>query len=124
MNMSAIIEDKIGVLGPIGRFDAHSVPETQVILREWNDIGIHEIIIDLTQVNFIDSAALALLVSVMKRCRENGGNLVLCNAQQPVRIILELTRLDRALQIFENAGGAISDLLYGPSKIAGRPQEQ
>ena len=114
MNMHTIIESKIGVLGPVGRFDAHSVPEAQTILRDWQDQGIHQVIVDLEAVNFIDSAALALLVNSMKRCRQHGGDLVLCSLQQPVEIILELTRLDRALRVFANAGGAISDLLYGP----------
>ena len=58
------------------------------------------IILDLTDVNFVDSSALAVMVRGMKHCREQKGELVLCGMRQPVRIIFELTRMDRAFRIF------------------------
>ena len=57
-------------------------------------------IIDLAEVTFIDSSGLVMLVQNMRRCREKGGDLYLCSPQQPVRMVLELTRLDKAIEIF------------------------
>ena len=59
-------------------------------------------------VNFVDSAGLAALVKGMKRSRELGGNLVIFGLQQPVRIIFELTRLDKAIDIFDNEDDAVA----------------
>ena len=89
-----------------GRFDAFET----VAVTGWFDKNIKEgqakVVIDLAGVNFLDSAALATLVKGMKRCREHGGDLYLCAMQQPVRIIFELTRLDKAFKIFPDAASA------------------
>ncbi|MEZ4681164.1 MAG: STAS domain-containing protein [Caldilineaceae bacterium] len=58
--------------------------------------------------DFMDSSGLAALVQGMKKCRDRGGDLRLCQLQQPVRMILELTRLDKALDIFPSEGDAIA----------------
>ncbi|MFT7586943.1 MAG: anti-sigma B factor antagonist, partial [Cellvibrionaceae bacterium] len=69
------------------------------------------VIVNLENVVFVDSTALATLVQAMKRCRQLDGDLRLSNLKQPVRMIFELTRLDRAFEIFnleEEAAGAFN----------------
>jgi anti-sigma B factor antagonist len=91
-----------------GRVDSHST----ILLRECIDARPASqppnMVIDLTTVNFIDSSGLATLVFGMKHCRESGGDLRLCNPPQSIRMILELTRLDRALDIYPNTAEAIA----------------
>lgn len=81
-----------------GRFDAHEAAP----FRELVD-GVLEnsanLSVVLTAVDFVDSTALAELVRAMKRCREAGGDLTLVRPSDPVRVILELTRLDAAFTI-------------------------
>ena len=89
-----------------GRFDAHQVTQVQQEVDSLLAGGARYIIIDLADVNFVDSSALAVMVRGMKRCRERGGELLLCAMRQPVRIIFELTRMDRAFRIFENEDAA------------------
>ena len=82
-----------------GRFDAHECPS----LSAWIDARLEEgtirLAIDLSDVTFVDSTALAVLVRGMKRARAAGGDLSLVRPSQTVRVILELTRLDRAFVI-------------------------
>lgn len=59
-------------------------------------------VIDLTQVDFMDSSGLVALVTGVKAVRKSGYRLVFCNVQAPVRLILELTQLDSAVEIFES----------------------
>jgi anti-sigma B factor antagonist len=90
-----------------GRFDAHEVPQ----VRAWFDARKPaRAIVDLSGATFLDSAALSLLVQQMKHCRERGGDLALCGLAQPVRIIFELTRLDRAFRIAPDEAGALAAL--------------
>lgn len=85
-----------------GRFDAF---ETEA-LREHVDgclaNGDSTLTVDLSDVNFVDSSGLAELVRAMKRCREAGGEFFLRQLSDPVRVILELTRLDLAFEITGN----------------------
>lgn len=82
-----------------GRFDAHEADAVKDALRAEIEAGRSDIVVDLADVVFLDSSALATLTSAMKRCREAGGDLVLLSPSDPVRVILELTRLDLAFQI-------------------------
>ncbi|MBW4563533.1 MAG: STAS domain-containing protein [Mojavia pulchra JT2-VF2] len=57
-------------------------------------------VIDLADVDFMDSSGLVSLVKGLKAARQSGCRLVLCNVQAPVRLVLELTQLDSVFEIF------------------------
>lgn len=86
-----------------GRFDAHEVDTFRAILSQILDGSGSgpgaDVLVSLTEVEFIDSTALAELVKGMKQCRERGGDLILVSPSDPVRVILELTKLDLAFTI-------------------------
>ncbi len=85
----------------VGRFDAHEAVEFRSQLDQLMDDCSTDVRIDLDEVTFVDSAALAELVRGMKRARSEGRELVLESPSDPVRVILELTRLDAAFTIAE-----------------------
>ncbi|MEA5515649.1 STAS domain-containing protein [Nodularia sp. UHCC 0506] len=58
-------------------------------------------VIDLSEVDFMDSSGLVPLINGLTSARESGCRLVLCNVQTPVRLILELTQLDSVFEIFD-----------------------
>ncbi len=82
-----------------GRFDAHEADGFRAAVDPLVEAGTSSIDVGLSDVEFIDSTALAELVRLMKRCREIGGDLRLRAPSDPVRVILELTRLDAAFEI-------------------------
>lgn len=102
--------DNYAVYSPVGRFDAHGAGPAKEWLRQQQESGVSNIIVNLQEVHFVDSAALAVLVSGMKACRVSGGDLVLCSLQQPVTIIFELTKLDRAFEIYMSVPEAVQAL--------------
>jgi anti-sigma B factor antagonist len=59
-------------------------------------------VIDLAEVDFMDSSGLVPLVQGLKAVRKSGCRLVLCNVKAPVRLILELTHLDSVFEIVNN----------------------
>jgi anti-sigma B factor antagonist len=99
-------DSTIATLGISGRFDAHQVAQVQHEFDALLTAGARFIILDLTDVNFIDSSALAVMVRGMKRCRERNGELLLCGLRQSVRTIFELTRMERAFRIYDNEASA------------------
>ncbi|GAP64693.1 anti-sigma B factor antagonist [Ardenticatena maritima] len=108
MELKPRYEEGKAMLHLAGRFDAYQAPAVAEWLDDTMKAGTHNIIIDLSGVNFIDSTGLATLVQAMKHARQHGGDLVLCRLQQPVRIIFELTRLDKAFRIFETEEEALA----------------
>jgi anti-sigma B factor antagonist len=100
MNLKTRYAEHVTILDLSGRFDKQASPQ----VTRWFDqhIGAEtdHIVVNLANVSFIDSTALATLVQAMKRCAQRGGSLSLCGIQQPVYMIFELTRLDKAFTIF------------------------
>lgn len=82
-----------------GRFDAHEAPSFREEVDRALAGGVTTLHVALTDVEFVDSTALAELIRGMKHCREAGGDLVLVEPSAPVRVILELTKLDAAFTI-------------------------
>jgi len=97
----------ISVLDLAGRFDAYNAGTVREYLHEITDQPSAQVIVNLSRVDFIDSMALATLVQSLKHCRQKKGDLYLCGLQQPVKIIFELTRLDKAFKIFVEEDAAV-----------------
>lgn len=85
-----------------GRFDAFETDTFRETIDSLHSASNTTLSVDLHDVQFIDSSALAELVRAMKHCREAQGELFLCRLSDPVRVILELTRLDAAFEIVED----------------------
>lgn len=98
----------VHVLELAGRIDSHSASTLRSELTQLINLRPANIVVDLEHVSFIDSSGLAILVQGLRTCRERGGSLCLSNPQHPVRLIFELTRLDRAIDIFPNHTEAIA----------------
>ncbi len=107
MKISAITINEIKVLEISGSFDIYTAEP----IRSWLEQTVCDqpanVILDLSGVNFIDSTALAIMVQGIKRARERNGDIRLCGLQQPVRMVLELTRLDKVFEIFPNKEQAL-----------------
>lgn len=86
-----------------GRFDAFETDAFRTKIDGLLAAEAKDLTVDLGDVQFIDSSALAELVRAMKHCREGHGELYLAKVSDPVRVILELTRLDAAFEIVQAA---------------------
>lgn len=55
--------------------------------------------VDLTEVEYLDSCGLAVLLGCEKRAREHAGHVVLVNPSAGIRRVLEVTGMDRILTV-------------------------
>ncbi len=117
MNTQVIWRDEVPLLKLSGRFDAHGVAAIRGWLRDMTAVARPRLIIDLGAVEYIDSAALGLLVASLKRCRERGGQMVLTSLAQPVRIIFELTQMDQVFPIAASEAMAWAAFTPEPGRI-------
>lgn len=68
-------------------------------------------VVDLGSVDFVDSAGLLALVSCLRLAREQGCDLVVCNLKATVRLLFEITQLDRIFQVFDSYEAVCSNLV-------------
>lgn len=68
--------------------------------------GERNFLIDFTQTAYIDSSGLGVLVSLMKRIRERGGDLRVANLNHDLKTLFELTKLDVLFRLGDEGGAA------------------
>lgn len=59
------------------------------------------LVVDMSQVESLDSAGLISLVSALKHARQLSKRFCLCSVPPTIRIIFELTQLDRVFEMVE-----------------------
>src|SRR5262245_34700813 len=82
-----------------GEIDMRSAPALKEALGSAIGEGPTALLVDLREVEFMDSSGLGALVSGMKRAQESGGRFALVCTDGPVRKVLAITRLDRAFEL-------------------------
>jgi anti-sigma B factor antagonist len=100
----------VQVLAFSGSLDAYHAPQARQLLDQALEQEPANLVVNLREVNFLDSTGLSTLVQGMKRSRLTKGDLCLCGLQQPVRMIFELTRLDSVFEIFNSEEEAVQAL--------------
>lgn len=90
-----------------GRFDAVAAPEMKARLHDLIQEGRNLLVVDLSSMDFIDSAGLGVLVSCLRRAAAEGGDLRLAEVPPFCRSIFELTRLTRVFDVTESLEQAI-----------------
>lgn len=77
-----------------GRIDSHSAPKLSAALNAVMDRKRYKIVFDMSDVNFLSSAGIWVLVEVQKRCkRYNRGKIVLVNIDERIEDSLGLVGL-------------------------------
>jgi anti-sigma B factor antagonist len=85
-----------GTLVFSGRLDALEAPTMRALFQARIAEGHTTLVADLSACSFIDSAALAALVSALKAVRERGGELTLVSPRSAdAHRVFELTHLDK-----------------------------
>jgi anti-sigma B factor antagonist len=107
MEMKTRVAGDVNVLELAGRFDTNTVPPVAAWLDQVTSSPGARILVNLSNTTFVDSTALATLVQALKRCQQVKGDLYLCGMRRPVYMIFELTRLDKAFNIFVDEEHAI-----------------
>jgi anti-anti-sigma factor len=87
------------IIKPAGVIDGAKANELRQQVSELVAAGNTLVMLDLADVNFIDSSGLSVLIVALKILRTAGGDLYLCSIAEPVRNLLSVTRMDR---LFEN----------------------
>jgi len=86
----------------MGEVDVATAPQMRDILYSLLADGHHTLTIDLAPMTFIDSTGLGVLVGVLKRAREAGGNVILKSPRRSVRKVLEISGLSKIVDIVDD----------------------
>lgn len=92
--------DNYKVIQPSGILTATTVPELAKEFKESVEAGYKFILLDLQNVDFIDSSGLGTLVSIHTKARLAGGKLYLCSPKDQARSLFDISDMDRIFEIY------------------------
>lgn len=93
MKLSKYRSGAAHVIRPGEAIVKEDVDELRFAFAETDTDGGSQIVLDLSEVPFIDSAGLELLLELHEACRDSGGNLKLGSPTEICREIFRLTDL-------------------------------
>ncbi|MBN1487707.1 MAG: STAS domain-containing protein [Anaerolineae bacterium] len=75
-----------------GRIDSQSAPELSEALDKIMESGQHKIVLDMSEIEFISSAGLRILINAQKKCKQQlvAGELVLAAVPERVHEALDM----------------------------------
>lgn len=99
---------KVSVISLLAsELDAGNVSEFREALANVLEDSDRFVLLDLSQVEFVDSSGLGTILSLLRRLIGAGGDLKVCGVDGPVRTLFELVRLHRVMDIFQDCESAI-----------------
>ncbi|HEU0274607.1 MAG TPA: STAS domain-containing protein [Candidatus Udaeobacter sp.] len=102
------LRDRPNVLPLKGEIDLHVSPIVTASLNAMIEKKPERLVIDLSDVSYIDSAGLAALIQAMQKVEAYSGKFFLAGLQETVRSIFEISRLDQVFQIFPDVDTALA----------------
>ncbi|KAA3615489.1 MAG: anti-sigma factor antagonist [Calditrichaeota bacterium] len=90
-----------------GELDVNNVDNLKSLIESELHEGTEKMLVDLKNVSYMDSAALGVLVSGLKRARLSNAQFKLANVTGNVENIFKLTRLTKFFDIYSSVDEAI-----------------
>lgn len=109
MQISIRRQDNVTIFDLSGDIDfAHSPGVRQSLLREIQESRTPRVVINLSKVHYIDSSGVASLVEGLKASRDLGSRFILFGLSTAAREILQLSRLIKVFEVYENEEQALA----------------
>lgn len=90
-----------------GEVDVLTSPRLKSALAAVVDAGTSTVVVNLDRVDYMDSTALGVLVSAMKRIREKNGTIVLTGLNPHLAKIFEITGLRKVFDVYSTVEDAL-----------------
>ena len=82
-----------------GELDMSTAPKLRDELLRLSSDGAIDVTVDMSELDFVDSTGLSVLITGLKRLRERGGDLALRSPKPGTRRVLEITGLTEVFSI-------------------------
>lgn len=109
MKISQRYENGVTIFKLEGRIDSEGASQLDHTLRAGIEAGEVKMVLDMAEVQYMNSAALRTLADVITKSREKGGDLKLAALQPKVRRVLQIVGFDRFSSIHDTLQTALAD---------------
>lgn len=114
MNIDVKQQGDIQVMCCGGSLDADTVTAFKKVAYDLVSSGATRFIIDCTDLTFIDSMGLGVLISLLRRVRSRDGDVKMAALSDEVKTIFEITRLHRLFDVCADSSAALRQFSKKP----------
>lgn len=100
INIEEPEEHPVVVCRPVGELDAYTVGQFRQALADLSDSN--QLVIDLSDVPFMDSAGLGALIGGIRGVRDSGGDVAVACSQATLTRLLHTTGFDRIVPVVDS----------------------
>lgn len=100
--------DEIEIINPLGRLDITTAWQFRLKLQEAISEATPNILVNLSEVNFIDSSGLTSLVAGMRDADKIDGSFRICNVHPEAKLVFEVTMMDSVFEIYDTEEEALA----------------
>lgn len=98
LDVDAWYDQGRAVVEVIGEIDAYTAPLLRATLTELTAPARYRIAVEMSQVTFMDSSGLGVLVGAVKRAKSGGGGVALVGCGEHILRVLRVTGPSRVLE--------------------------
>jgi anti-sigma B factor antagonist len=106
------------VIAVAGEIDVYTAPTLRERLNELVASGHYDLVVDMENVEFLDSTGLGVLVGGLKRVRSYDGTLSLVCSQEKILKVFRITGLTKVFPIYPTLQEALEDTSGVPDGTA------
>ena len=113
----ASLTGELALVSVWGELDLYTAERLRARIDEAGAVGADTVLVDLSEVSFVDSTSLAVLVQETKRLEGRGHSLVLVTNDPRTRRVVEVSGLNRVLRTFATLQDALAQLAPVPQGL-------
>ena len=107
LSLASRIEGDKTVLSVGGEIDVYTAPKLREQIVQLVEDGRYHLVVDMEDVEFLDSTGLGVLVGGLKRVRAHDGSLRLVCTQERILKIFRITGLTKVFPIHSSVAEAV-----------------
>lgn len=108
MNITEREQNGVSVFVLDGRVDSEGAVDLDLALQTAVTEGKHKMILDMSQVRYINSAGLRTLADILTQNKENGGDLILVDLNPKVQRVFQIIGFDKFFTVHPSVEDALT----------------
>jgi len=110
MQINERTEDNIPIVSIVGDIDLESSPQLRAFLKPKSSQKTPRLLLDFSQVSYIDSSGLATLIEYFQAVQGFKGKLALASLSPRVKNVFEIVRLEQIFSLHPDIPSALAAL--------------
>lgn len=111
MKIDKSLFDDYAILTLKGEFDTFYCPRFQEEVESLLEQGLSHVIVNMRMVKFINSTALGAIIKAHKRCKAEGGELLVSRPSSFVQKVVSSLGIDKLIKMYEDEDDAVKHIV-------------